>query len=137
MNKHTPHQHLSLGYGWHDHRSQMPYSYPKVFKNGVHTYTEAPNNMWKHSSPWGGDGQTYAQLPKILTDDEMYILVLLGEEGTQSRGCQRSELITFVEAQKRATEFLNRNPGGEALITKVHARMKATQNIEINTEFKF
>ena len=51
-------------------------------------------------------------------DDAIYLVAFLSEAGTQDRGCQRSGLLTELEAHKRAREWIEANPKGEAIVMK-------------------
>lgn len=51
-------------------------------------------------------------------DDAIYLVAFLSEAGTQDRGCQRSGLLTELEAHKRAREWIETNPKGEAIVMK-------------------
>lgn len=103
-----------------------------VVNNGEHTYTEQRDGLWKHNSPWGG-GNTYAQPSRLITD-EKYVLVKLQEAGTQDRGCQRSGLINLARAEKEAQEFIELNPGGEAIIMKAHKSYKGQRKTVVVVE---
>ncbi|QVW28361.1 hypothetical protein [Escherichia phage C6] len=56
--------------------------------------------------------------PATPYENAIYLVAFLTEAGTQDRGCQRSGLLTELEAHKRAREWVLANPKGEAIVTK-------------------
>ncbi|EFW1994690.1 hypothetical protein F1B01_00900 [Shigella sonnei] len=110
----------------------------EIKKNGPHEYTkvETPHGvMWRHNSPFGSKG-TFAQLAKPY-DDEKYVVVLLSEQGTQDRGCQRSGLLSELEAHNQAREFVEKNPGSEALVMKAITQYITAQPVVHPVEINF